>query len=415
MEPAISFSKKGKGPPLLFVHGVTADRNSWNALTPRLEHHFTVYAMDRRGRGESGDAHQYELMREAEDIVAVIEQINEPVNLFGHSYGGLCCMEAVLLTDKIRKLVLYEPAIHVADSAYPEEATEELKKRIDADDLESAMEYFLRNIAKMTEHELEIYRKMPLWNARIPLVPTIPREMEAEQKYQFSKQKFSKMKTQTILLIGSDSPVFAHDAAKMIHSSLPNCKIIVLEGEQHVAHHTNPVLLSSGIPHATGCPGRKFTFSSEPGTYNPLADKFFAISLTGSKNSSLFSSSFSPMEIPPRNSSTAEPQAITSASIIHEFHEVIESFFLHTFSKFRRIIGRNRFAIAFIFPQHKYGFGAVGKNKHIKVALQVQCLQIFWSHYHIRNMILVEQVTCPSAIHVVLPCFHYIPPWVFSV
>lgn len=240
----ISFSKKGNGPPLLFVHGVTADHNSWNALLPRLEHHFTVYAMDRRGRGESGDAPQYELKREAEDIVAVVEHLNEPVHLFGHSYGGLCCMEAVLLTDKIRKLVLYEPAIHVADSIYTADAAEEIRKRIEADDLESAMEYFLRDIAKMTEHELEMYRKMPLWNARIPLVLTIPREMEAEQMYRFSKQRFSNMKTQTLLLTGGDSPDFAHEAAELIHSSLPNSEVIVLEGEQHVAHHTNPDLLT---------------------------------------------------------------------------------------------------------------------------------------------------------------------------
>jgi pimeloyl-ACP methyl ester carboxylesterase len=176
----ISYTKKGNGPPLLFVHGITADHNSWNKLVTGLENNFTVYAMDRRGRGESSDAPQYELMREAEDIVAVIDHINEPVNLFGHSYGGLCCMEAALLTGKIRKLILYEPAVDVADSIYPPDASAELKKRIDAGDLESAMEYFLRDIAKMTEQELEMYRKTPLWKARIPLVTTIPREMEAD-------------------------------------------------------------------------------------------------------------------------------------------------------------------------------------------------------------------------------------------
>lgn len=240
----ISFSKKGNGPPLLFVHGITADRNSWNTLVSRFENNFTVYAMDRRGRGESGDAPQYELMREAEDIVAVIEHINEPVNLFGHSYGALCCMEAVLLTNQIRRLILYEPAINVADSTYPPNAPEEIKKLIDADDLESAMEYFLRNIAKMTEQELEMYRKMPLWEARIPLVTTIPREMEAELMYQFNERRFSKMKTQTMLLIGGDSPVFTHEAANLVHSSLPYSKIVILKGEQHIVHHTNPELLT---------------------------------------------------------------------------------------------------------------------------------------------------------------------------
>ncbi len=239
----IGFSKRGSGPPLLFVHGVTADRNSWSAISPGLEQHFTVYAMDRRGRGESGDAPKYELIREAEDVVAVIESLKEPVNLFGHSYGGLCCLEAALLTDKINKLILYEPAILIADSPYPANAPEEIKKRIDTGDLETAMEYFLRNVAKMPEQELEMYRKLPLWTARIPLATTIPREMKAELSYQFDSQRFSNMKIQTMLLLGGDSPAFTHKAVNLVNSSLPDSRIIVLEGEQHIAHHTNRELL----------------------------------------------------------------------------------------------------------------------------------------------------------------------------
>jgi pimeloyl-ACP methyl ester carboxylesterase len=200
--------------------------------------------MDRRGRGESGDTPDYDLMREAEDIVAVIESFNEPVNLVGHSYGGLCCMEAALLTDKIRKLVLYEPAINISDSPYPMDAPNQIMDQIDNGDLENAMEFFLRNIAKMPDHELELYRKTPYWKARIPLVTTIPREMEADLNYQFNKLRFSNMKVPTMLLLGGNSPEFTHEAVELVHSSLPNSKITVLPGEQHIAHHTNPQLLT---------------------------------------------------------------------------------------------------------------------------------------------------------------------------
>jgi pimeloyl-ACP methyl ester carboxylesterase len=241
---SISFSRRGEGPPLLFVHGITADRNSWTVLASHLENHFTVYAMDRRGRGESGDAQQYGLLREAEDIVAIIESFNEPVNLVGHSHGGLCCLEAALLTTGIHKLVLYEPAVNLADSPYPPDAPEQIKAMIDDGDLESAMEYFLRNIAKMPENELEMYRKMPLWKARIPLVTTIPREMAAGMNYRFDERRFSNLKTPAMLLLGGESPAFARQATEMIHSALPNSKIVVLEAEQHIAHHTNPELFS---------------------------------------------------------------------------------------------------------------------------------------------------------------------------
>ncbi len=85
----IGFVHSGEGPPLLLVHGATADSTRWASITPRFEGHFTVYAMDRRGRGRSGDAGDYNLMREAEDIAAVVDSIGEPVSVLGHSYGGL--------------------------------------------------------------------------------------------------------------------------------------------------------------------------------------------------------------------------------------------------------------------------------------------------------------------------------------
>lgn len=105
----IAFWRSGSGPPLLLVHGATADHTTtWRFVLPELEQHFAVYAMDRRARGSSGDTLPYDLQREAEDVVAVVESIGEPVNLLGHSYGGLCAIEAALLTENLRRLILYE-------------------------------------------------------------------------------------------------------------------------------------------------------------------------------------------------------------------------------------------------------------------------------------------------------------------
>jgi pimeloyl-ACP methyl ester carboxylesterase len=115
----ISFQQSGTGHPLLFVHGTSTDHNSWSQVSPRLEDHFSVYAMDRRGRGASGDSSDYALLREVEDLVAVVEAIGAPVALVGHSFGGLLSLEAALLTDKITHLILYEPAIPLDSLPYP--------------------------------------------------------------------------------------------------------------------------------------------------------------------------------------------------------------------------------------------------------------------------------------------------------
>ncbi|MBD0283128.1 MAG: alpha/beta fold hydrolase, partial [Thermoleophilaceae bacterium] len=99
----------GEGSPLVLVHGAAADHSRWAPVLPALAERFTVLAVDRRGRGGSGDADAYALEREFEDLAAVVEWAGEGVNVLGHSYGGVCALEAALRTDRIRKLVLYEP------------------------------------------------------------------------------------------------------------------------------------------------------------------------------------------------------------------------------------------------------------------------------------------------------------------
>jgi pimeloyl-ACP methyl ester carboxylesterase len=94
----VAYWRSGKGPPLVLVHGTAADHSRWSPVLPALEERFTVNAIDRRGRGGSGDTDDYPVEREFEDVAAVVDSLGEPVNLLGHSYGGLLALEAALLT-----------------------------------------------------------------------------------------------------------------------------------------------------------------------------------------------------------------------------------------------------------------------------------------------------------------------------
>jgi pimeloyl-ACP methyl ester carboxylesterase len=100
----------GKGPPLVLLHGAFSDhRTNWSAVKPLLEPHFSVYAMARRGRGETEATRGHEIEDEVEDAVALIRRIDAPVFLLGHSYGAHVALAvAARVPDLVRKLVLYE-------------------------------------------------------------------------------------------------------------------------------------------------------------------------------------------------------------------------------------------------------------------------------------------------------------------
>lgn len=107
----IAYKRVGTGTPIVLVHGAGADHTVWGTIVPHLKDRFSLYMIDRRGRNPSGDASDYALAREVDDVLAVIDVIDEPVHLLGHSFGGLIALEAARRGASLDRLVLYEPAI----------------------------------------------------------------------------------------------------------------------------------------------------------------------------------------------------------------------------------------------------------------------------------------------------------------
>src|SRR6267142_1806689 len=71
---AIAYDQIGTGQPVILVDGAFCNRSfgPMPKLAPLLAPHFTVFAYDRRGRGDSGDTKPYAVEREVEDIAALI-------------------------------------------------------------------------------------------------------------------------------------------------------------------------------------------------------------------------------------------------------------------------------------------------------------------------------------------------------
>ena len=129
----IAVFSRGNGPPLILVHGATADHTTFRVVGPRFAERFTVHAIDRRGRGASGDGPAYAIEREYEDVAAVAQTLAEmtgsAVDVLGHSYGGRCALGAALLTGTIHRVVSYEGAPAPAGSSLPPDRHREAAPR----------------------------------------------------------------------------------------------------------------------------------------------------------------------------------------------------------------------------------------------------------------------------------------------
>ncbi|HSJ63479.1 MAG TPA: alpha/beta hydrolase [Gemmatimonadaceae bacterium] len=234
----------GAGPALLLVHGATADHmTTWRLVSPALERRFTVYAMDRRGRGDSADGPAYDLQREAEDVAAVIDSIDAPVNVVGHSYGALCAIEAARLTGHVRRLILYEGVPLRGEGLYPARIADRLEALLAAGDVEGMLVAMYRELVQMPAEELELLRaQREAWSRRLTNVATMPRELRAEQAYVFRAERFAGVTAPVLLLVGGDSPPRELLNAEGVAAGLHDARVVLLPGQQHTAMHTTPEL-----------------------------------------------------------------------------------------------------------------------------------------------------------------------------
>ncbi|AKH37113.1 MULTISPECIES: alpha/beta fold hydrolase [Nitrosomonas] len=239
---SIACWQSGAGDPLLFVHGTSGDHSVWTSVLPLLEPHYNVRTVDRRGRGASDDASEYALERENEDVAAVIDAIGAHTCLIGHSFGGLCALEAALLTPNIKGLVLYEPSISLAGSGWSAEIEASLKARLESGNLEEALLLFFNEIVKISPQELAIMQTGPHWVGRVAAAHTILRELQSVNRYTFEPQRFKSLQIPVLLLVGKNSAKRRHLTAEMLHQHLPVSQIKTLPGQQHGAMRTAPDL-----------------------------------------------------------------------------------------------------------------------------------------------------------------------------
>lgn len=238
----IAYWRSGAGPPLLLVHGMVADHSTtWRLVLPALEQHFTVYTMDRRGRGGSGDGPAHALQREAEDVAAVVDSIGRSVNVLGHSHGGLCALEGALLTTNLRRLVVYEGVALRGTDVFSRGAADRLQAMLAAGDVEGMLVAFLHEEAHVPREEIDLLRSQAdAWAVRLRNAPTVPHEVRATERYRFDPERFRRMRTPTLLLVGEVSPPLELENARTVAEVLPEARVVVLPGQRHLAMYTAP-------------------------------------------------------------------------------------------------------------------------------------------------------------------------------
>jgi pimeloyl-ACP methyl ester carboxylesterase len=243
----IAFERSGAGPPLVLVGGALNTRGAASTVAELLAPSFTVYAYDRRGRGDSGDTPPYAVEREVEDIQAIVEDAGGRVFAFGHSSGGVLALEAAARTLGVTKLALYEPPFIVDASRQPvpDDYVEHLAELTSTDRRSDAVEYFMLTGVGMPPEAVAPMKELPFWPSLEAVAHTLWYDGRIMDDHLSGKRlqadRWASVTIPTLVIDGGASPPWLGNAAQALVGVLPEARRRTIEGQ---THDVDPALLA---------------------------------------------------------------------------------------------------------------------------------------------------------------------------
>ncbi len=236
----IASERFGSGPAVIVVGGATCDRAMTRPLAEELGRHFTVINYDRRGRGDSGDTQPYAIEREVEDIGALIAEAGGIASVTGHSSGAGLALHAAARGLPITRLVLHEPP-YAPDTeeerGISREYGEKLKAILAEGRYDDAVALFMTTVG-MPQEMVEGMRDEPWWAGMEKIAPTLAYDSEImgdiSRGGTVPTDLVGAVTIPTLVLCGGASPEWMIEVGSQISDGLPNGRLRVLDGQEHV-------------------------------------------------------------------------------------------------------------------------------------------------------------------------------------
>jgi pimeloyl-ACP methyl ester carboxylesterase len=251
----IACERAGSGSPLVLVGGALTDRTQWQRVTPLLAARHTVYAVDRRGRGDSTDATadpaDYDPRAEIDDVLAVLDAVVEetarPVDLLGHSSGALLVLQAAAKAPHLGRLVAYEPPIGRDTETAETPVSTRLVELLAAGDHDGVVTAFLRQGVGLPEDQLDLVRRAPSWPASLALAHTLPYDMRIQEESRKARDQLTAVAVPTLLLLGTASSDWMARGLRELAAALPGARLVALPGQGHLAITEAPELFAEHV------------------------------------------------------------------------------------------------------------------------------------------------------------------------
>jgi len=227
------------GVPVVFLHGVTDSRRSWEPVLPHLPSSIRAIALSQRGHGDSErrpDA-GYRIEDMAEDTSALIDALGlGPTVLVGHSMGGWVAQQvAIEYPDRVLGVVLEGTFGAVRDNPAVPALVEELAA---LPEMEAAFarEFQQSTIARpLPPGALDVFvaesTKLPVWLWQELFEGFLEVDLG---------DRLPSIEAPTLLVWGDRDEYITRADQDRLLAAIPDCRLEVHEGTGHAVHWEEP-------------------------------------------------------------------------------------------------------------------------------------------------------------------------------
>ncbi|GII28390.1 alpha/beta fold hydrolase [Planotetraspora mira] len=238
----IAFERHGEGTPLILVDGASSYR-AFNPLGAQLGDllgaSHTVYAYDRRGRGDSGDTAPFSVEREIDDLAALIAEAGGTAHVCGFSSGAVLALDAAAAGLPITRLAVYEPPFVVDDSrpAVPDDYLERLDALLAEGRRGDALELFFTTPCAFPAEMVTGMKDAPIWAALEAIAPTLAYDgrfmADTMSGRPLPRDRWSSVSVPTLVMYGGATEPWIVSAAHAISDLLPQADLRDLPDQTH--------------------------------------------------------------------------------------------------------------------------------------------------------------------------------------
>jgi pimeloyl-ACP methyl ester carboxylesterase len=167
-----------------------------------------------------------------------------PINLFGHSLGGLCTVEAAARNGaaNVRRFFMYDPAIPKPPRSPQLIAIADKLANIlkETGDREKMIETHLLEWTKISPETLARQKAdTDRWARRLGWAHTIPREYKAGEVFAADPGRYRAIRVPTRVMVGEQSHRGLQDSARLLVDTIPGSDLIVFKGAGHYGFTTD--------------------------------------------------------------------------------------------------------------------------------------------------------------------------------